>query len=108
MLANQPEYRIRNVVIPDDCCGNIESIRSKVWEQGQNMFQNQPCIVSVSQGDVMEIKGMFHLILNLGFLVLTREEFDTYTQLPQEARRRLLWDDSKVIWQKIHSFTPKS
>ncbi len=89
MLAYQPEYRIRNVVIPDDYCGDTHQIRSKVWEQGQNMFQNQPSIVSVARGDVMEINGEYHLILDLGYVVLSGSQFEVYKSFPQVKRQQL-------------------
>lgn len=91
MLAYQPEYCVREVEIPDEL-DTLDAVRSKVWEQGQNMFCNVPGICSVSAGDVMEINAQYHLILNLGFVLLPEDLFNAYKAMGQDERRRVLWE----------------
>lgn len=99
MLAYQDEYCVREVDVPDERTGDTDKNRSVVWELGQNMFQNVPGICSVSAGDVMEFEATgfqfailkeYHLILNMGFLVLSHHQFEAYKVMSQEKRLRLL------------------
>jgi len=86
MLAFQPEYCIREVVVPDERVGDTEQTLSAIWELGQNDFQNVPGICSVSAGDVIELDNEYHLILGLGFVVITEEQLTAYKAVPREQR----------------------
>ena len=97
MMTYQPDYCVRHVDVPDDELGTLEQNRAAVWQYGQNMFQNVPGICSVSAGDVMQFDDEYHMILGYGFLVLNAEQFEAYKVLPQEDRRRLLWEEDEIL-----------
>ena len=65
------------------------------------MFCNVPGICSVSAGDVMEINGEYHLILGLGFLVISEFKFGIYKAMPQSDRNRLQWLQPNEISEKL-------
>ena len=100
MLAFQPEYCLRHVVVPDGI-EDTDQLREKIWEQGQNMFCNVPGICSLSAGDVMEIDGEYHLILGLGFAVITAEQLKAYKAIPQRDRSLITMRDAPEVLELL-------
>jgi hypothetical protein len=88
MLAYQPSYVVRPIVLPDAAVLDTpENLRGLAYELGQNDFQNVPGIYSVSAGDVLDIgDGELWLVCRVGFRAMTFKEFDEYKALPRQDR----------------------
>jgi hypothetical protein len=101
MLANQPEYAVREVVIDSKYADSrYLTLLEAVFVHGQNDFQNVPGVCSVSIGDIIELDaslgyGKYHLVAPLGFSYVSDKEFRTYLAADQSNRR--LWSRSSRI-----------
>lgn len=86
MLANQPEYRIRQVFVPGEIPVYTEVLLEKIFYYGQNDFQDQlpeehrhgHWCCSVSVGDVLELNGSYFLCDRIGWKKMTLVEFERY------------------------------
>ena len=79
------EDKIRMVEIPDDTGVFEDHILDATFKYGQNDFQPQP-MPSLSVGDVIELKGEYHLVMPVGFRKITPSEFESYKAIPMRDR----------------------
>lgn len=87
MLANQPEYLVRTVEVPDMDWSDELGVLSAIVTYGQNEVQPQTRIVSVSTGDVIELDTKLVLIGRFCvFTEITREQFNDYKLIPRRDR----------------------
>ncbi len=80
---------IRLVDVPDTelTSSSLRMILERVFYWGQNDFQPLP-FPSVSIGDVVEYDGTFHQVGNIGFTVLTTEEFEDAKRENSDVHKR--------------------
>lgn len=77
------EDMIRMVEISDKT--KAFDILDATFKYGQNDFQSQQ-MPSLSVGDVIELKGEYHLIMPAGFRKITPSEFESYKAIPMRDR----------------------
>jgi hypothetical protein len=88
MLAFGEPNEIRWVEIPQEYHGAMgdEEVLSAVFHYGQNEFQEQ-LHPSVSVGDVIELNdGDLFIVKPIGFSLMSKEEFNSYLEVPQPER----------------------
>ena len=88
MTAFGKPNEVRTVNVPNtvlDRAHGDEAVLEQVFYYGQNDFQPMPH-PSVSMGDVIELNQKLFLCQAFGFKEISKEQFDTYTQIPQRDR----------------------
>lgn len=86
MTAFGKPNEVRTVTVPNTVLAHDpEHNLEQVFYYGQNDFQPMPH-PSVSMGDVIELNQKLFLCQAFGFKEISKEQFDTYTQIPQRDR----------------------
>jgi hypothetical protein len=104
MLAYQPQYCIRKVDVshvPNIATKPDWNVCNAVWSWGQNDLQPMRDIVSVSQGDVIELRDKYYLIAMVGFDEMTKYQFEYYRRLPRQERSWWLRKREDAISAKL-------
>ena len=97
MLANELDYRIREVHCPAVTSDvGIDNILNEIWVQGQNDIQPQKCC-SVSVGDVAEVNDRFYVILMTGFLPLNARQLLAYATTEQRDRSLYTFNEQRFL-----------
>ncbi len=87
MLAFHEPTVERTVEVPDDeLVQDTDHILERIFYYGQNDFQPQAGICSVSVGDVAELNGTLHMVAPMGFKEITEAQMEEIKNLPREQR----------------------
>jgi len=78
---------IRIVDVPDSELGEtVNEQLGKIFYYGQNDHQVISNRCSVSAGDVIEYRDSLYLVMGVGFLKISAQEFEKYKALPRNAK----------------------
>lgn len=92
-MAVWHEGAIREVNIPDETPS--DEVLAEAFHWGQNDFQPNPDLCSVSVGDVIEYGDVLHLVLPVGFVEISEGDYDTLMALPRRDRVFKVYDFQK-------------
>ena len=88
MTAAYAPPRTREVSVPtEELTGVLERDLDLIFKYGQNDFQPQPRMCSVSIADVIEFNDLLYLVLPTGFKEISQLEYEEFIDLPLEKRR---------------------
>jgi len=112
MLAFMDPYCVREVDVPNDVLRkqleesdtstlenaelSVTHLLELIFYYGQNDFQPNPCICSVSMGDVAEVKGKYFICMAVGWLEMNPDQFESYKACDREKRASLVMTLGRV------------
>jgi pantothenate kinase-related protein Tda10 len=99
MLAFHDEPNLHRVVNVEDHRDDdiLLSTLSKAYHWGQNDFQPNPKVCSVSVGDVILLEGKYvgkYMVAPMGFRKLTDEQYKELKETPRRDRFFKAYEDS--------------